>query len=303
MYADRRKAAIRFWLSQALLVTVVCLPAFTAVKCFYSGLQTSSFLPLASDIIASVTEVKGNVFYRNAGEFTFHRLQIGSPLTRFMTVYTANDSWVSLLYSGKQSSALSVPPDSIFRLEDDLPIGMLFRKGFTRSKSDFMMEAIKSDLLSKNSEVIVSGVQDTGEQFKIESEEEQRINAVRFGLRMVFEMDRIPVTFPVNNLHLWKSPQKQTALAPIQFGAGPRSEPMQAYLWQLSPSTKIIWSGLLSAKTRRLVLSIGNSGTFIFQAFGKSGTSRTRSIKIYVRGKEPDLFPKGIASGDSVVFN
>lgn len=303
MHVDRPKAAKRFWLGQALLVTVVCLPAFAAVRCFYAELKTSYPKPLKSDVVASVTEVKGDVFYRNAGEFTFQRIKIGLPLKRFMTVYTASESWVSILYPRERSSMLSVPPESILRLEEEPPIGMLFRKGFTRSKSDFMMEAIKADLLTKDSEVIVSGVQDTGEQFEVESEEEERTKAVRFGLRMVFDMDRIPVTFPFNDLHLWTSPQKKSASIPIQFGVGNKSEPLQAFLWQLAPSAKIVWSGQLSARTRRVVLSIGNSGTFIFQAFGKSGTSRTRSIKIYVRREEPDLFLKGVSSGDSVVFN
>ncbi|MEY3903295.1 MAG: hypothetical protein RL189_2601 [Pseudomonadota bacterium] len=304
MHADRRKSEIRFWTSQIVLVAVACLPAFAAVKCYDAEIRKVQVIPTKQDIIATVTEAQGNSFYRNAGEFVFHPVQKGTPLTRFMTLYTGRDSWVSLLYSGNKSSVLSVPPDSIFRLEDELPIGMLFKKGFTRSKSDFMMEAIKADLLSKDSEVIVSGVQDTGEHFKVESEEEQRVNAVRFGLRMVFEMDRIPVTFPLNNLYVWMRPEQKSAVAPILIG-GSRSEPLQAFLWQLAPSAKVVWSGLLSTKTRRVLLTIGNSGTYIFQAFGRAGTSRTRSIKIFVRPveKTPELFPSGIIGGDSIVFN
>ena len=256
--------------------------------------------------IAMVLEVKGRVLYRNYGEFIFRPTRKGQALKKYSTVFTDGDGWLTLAYVGTQTAAVSVPPNSIYRLEYQLPISMLLRRGFSRSGRDLVLDKISGSVLSKESETNVSGVQDTSD-FKFAKEQgrsEQQTKAVRFGLRMAFEMTRIPIVFPQNNIFVWPDPKTLKASTPIVF-AGPRSEPLQAYLWQIRPESKIVWSGLISKDSNRLMLTFGMPGTYLFQAFGQSGTSRSRSVRINVgEQKDPtNLFPQGAIAGDTIVLN
>ncbi|MFZ9520581.1 MAG: hypothetical protein ACO3A4_08905 [Silvanigrellaceae bacterium] len=265
--------------------------------------KTMSF-PKAKEGVARVLEFKGRVLYRNHGEFVFREITKGQILSRFTTLFSDSNGDVLLEYAGKKAAAVAVPKDSIYRLEQNLPLSMLMRRGFTRSRADFLEEAITGDVLDKESQILAAGVQDTGEFVEVLDSREAKLKAVRFGIRVVMDMKRIPVTFPFSNLFVWRNPDLGFAKAPISFG-GSLNEPLQGYLWQVKPKMKIVWSGLVSKETRRLVLTLSESGTYVFQGFGKGGMSRTRSVKIVVNEKTENFnfFPNGITRGDSVIFN
>jgi hypothetical protein len=229
----------------------------------------------------------------------------GHNFKKFSTLYTGSDGWVTLSYVGKKSAAVSVPPNSIFRVESDLPITNLLRKGFTRSKFDMLQNQIKSDVVQKDSIIVVSGVQDISEFEQNESESsssEKEVKAVRFGIRMALEMKKIPVSFPVSNLFLTLENNEKNTIAPIEF-RGTREEDMQGFVWQVRPLQKIVWNGRISKKTERIKIALTEPGTYIFQSFGISGRSRTRSIRIIVTQSSDEniIFPYGIIAGDTII--
>lgn len=257
--------------------------------------------------VAYVLEQRGTVLFRNFGESVYKKTKKGMDLSKFSTLYTGPDGWVTLAYIGQKSAAVSIPPNSIYRLENELPITNLLRKGFSRSKFDMLQSQISSAVVQKDSTVVVSGVQDIGE-FKLESSEKassgEQVKAVRFGIRMSFEMERIPIVFPLSNLFLSFNQENRTAIAPIEFGQD-RDEDLQAFVWQVRPGQEVVWNGRISKATRRIKLTLGMPGTYIFQAFGISGRSRTRSVRIVVTPESDKnvLFPSGIIAGDTVIIN
>lgn len=215
---------------------------------------------------------------------------------------------MTLAYDGESVAAISVPSNSIYKLEYDLPITNLLPKGFTRSRFDLLQEEIQTNIVQKESSVLVSGVQDIGEMKTITSEQSgnsERTKAVRFGLRMAFEMERIPVIFPSNNIFLTIDPSgKQLPVTPIVFGQR-NKEAMQAFVWRVRPDQQIVWNGLVSKRSKRVLLKLAQPGTYVFQAFGLSGKSRTRSIRIVVSepSEEQSLFPSGAIAGDTIIVN
>ncbi|MEN9826798.1 MAG: hypothetical protein RI953_2543 [Pseudomonadota bacterium] len=288
-----------------LLITgISCLVALMTLVYYRMTFGKTISFPPAKEGVARVLDFKGRVLYRNHGDFVFREVTLGQVLPRYTTLFSDGNGDVMLEYAGKKAAAVAVPKDSIYRLEQDLPLSMLMRRGFTRSRADFLEEAISGDVLDKESQILAAGVQDTGEYVEVVDSREAKLKALRFGIRVVMDMKRIQVTFPLTNLFVWRDPALGFAKAPISFG-GVLSEPLQAYVWQVKPQTKIVWSGLVSKDSRRLVLSLPESGTYVFQGFGKSGTSRTRSVKIVVNEKtaNPEFFPKGLARGDSIIFN
>lgn len=262
----------------------------------------------STDIVypAYVIETKGLALYREYGKYTYTRIKKGHNFKKFSTLYTGPDGWVTLSYVGKKSAAVSVPPNSIFRVESDLPITNLLRKGFTRSKFDMLQNQIISDVVQKDSNVVVSGVQDISELDQNESESsssEQQVKAVRFGIRMALEMKKIPVSFPVSNLFLTQENNEKKTIAPIEFRDS-RDEDMQAFVWQVRPLQKIVWNGRISKKAKRIKIALAEPGTYVFQSFGISGRSRTRSIRIVVNPSSDKnvLFPSGILAGDTIII-
>ena len=293
-----------FLLVPLLICLTSCVAAIFSVVYFNFSFGSTTAFPTAKEGIARVLDFKGRVLYRNHGEYVFREVSRGQILPRYTTLFSDSNGDVMLEYAGKKAAAVAVPKDSIYRLEQDLPLSMLMRRGFTRSRADFLEEFISGDVLDKESQIMAAGVQDTGEFVEVVDSREAKLKALRFGIRVVMDMKRIQVTYPYSNLFVWRDPASGFAKAPIAFG-GIVSEPIQGYVWQVKPQTKIVWSGLVSKDSRRLVLSLPEPGTYVFQGFGKSGTSRTRSVKIVVNEKkgEVDFFPNGIAPGDSIIFN
>lgn len=269
--------------------------------------KTETNSALTKTGVAYVLEQKGTVLVREFGESIYKKTKKDMNLVKFSTLYTGPDGLVTLAYVGRKSAAVSIPPNSIYRLENELPITSLLRKGFTRSKFDMLQSQISSAVVQKDSTVVVSGVQDIGE-LKIESSEKassgEQVKAVRFGIRMSFEMERIPIIFPLSNLFLSFNQESRTAIAPIEFGKK-KNEDLQAFVWMVRPRQDVVWNGLISKTTKRIKLTLGKPGTYIFQAFGIDGKSRTRSVRIVVTPESDKnvLFPSGIIAGDTVIFN
>lgn len=253
--------------------------------------------------IARVQRVKGYARYRETGNYLFKDLKEGQKLSSFSTLFTGSDGEITLEYFEGAGAIVGIPPRSIFRLESELPVSTLLRRKLSRSKIDFAIEKQSADLLSKESRVYVSGVQDTGEYQEVKEEKQQGLRTEKFGIRMTLEMKRIQVTFPLNNLFLVRDLSAGWAAAPISFG-GPLRDDVLGFLWQLKPKTKMVWNGLIPKGSRRIILSIDQPGKYAFQAFGESGTSRTRNIRIVVtdRGNDNLPFQSGVMRGDTVLY-